>query len=107
MNFLVKTISNEEKEAFHPANYFHHMNQCRDSLINRVVLFASLTRHDMQLNLSLTDYARKLLDNTDPNVVHFVVLENIIPPHRNPTELYDLKVRNQSSMFLFLFILFL
>jgi 1-phosphatidylinositol-4-phosphate 5-kinase len=95
MSFLVKTISNEEKENFVPANYFHHMNQNRDSLLNRIVLFASLTRlqHSVvQSPSSFGDYAKKIfLDGND--TIHFVVLENIIPPHRNPIELYDLKVQ--------------
>ena len=98
MQFLVKTVSSEEREAFQCVDYYYHMSQNRDSLLNRVVLFASLTRLVPAAQLALTDYAKRLLSGEavlggDGNqmTVHFVVLENIIPPHRTPSELYDLK----------------
>ena len=98
MQFLVKTISTEEKENFKAVEYFHHMNQNRNSLLNRIVMFASLTRKDVDVpsraSGSFGEYAKKLLVDGfgDSNVIHLVVLENIVPPQRSPKELYDLKV---------------
>jgi 1-phosphatidylinositol-4-phosphate 5-kinase len=98
MQFLVKTVSGEEKEAFQCPDYYHHMSQHRDSLLNRIVLCASLTRLVPAAQLALSDYAKRLLmgeavigGDNNQSTLHFVVLENIIPPHRSPVELYDLK----------------
>ena len=96
MQFLIKTISSEEKDAFRPSDYYHHMAQNRDSLLNRVVMFASLTM-ERTGPLGMADIAKKVMEGESvlsPGTtftVHFVVLENIIPPHRQPVELYDLK----------------
>ncbi len=100
MQFLVKTVSGEERDAFQCPDYYHHMSQRRDSLLNRIVLFASITRYVPAPPASgLTEYAKRLwggdgvAGGATQTTVHFVVLENIVPPHRAPTELYDLKAR--------------
>lgn len=74
MAFLAKTISAEELQNCAWPDYFHYMIQSRDSLLNRVVLCGTL------------------VPPQQGGALHFVVLENILPPHPwTPLTIFDLK----------------
>lgn len=68
------------------------MTTHRDSLINRVLVQASLRRPSSEPTSSTPlDIAWRWWTGEEGGVIHFIVLENIIPPQNHPTELYDLK----------------
>lgn len=45
MKYLIKTVSSEELSSLNPPNYYHHLKNYRNSLLNRIVSFCSMSRN--------------------------------------------------------------
>ena len=86
MRFIIKTVSAEEFHAFDPVSYYHHMTTHRDSLMNRMLVLASMSRSSLQPASPL----RRWLGQEDDHV-YIIVIENVVPPHLAVSEMYDLK----------------
>ena len=88
MRFIIKTVGAEEFHAFDPVSYYHHMMTHRDSLLNRMLVLASMSRSSLQPASPL----RRWLGQEDDHV-YLIVIENVVPPHLGVGEMYDLKVK--------------
>jgi len=113
--FLVKTVTNEEFKFFIHCvrDYIFHYETHPDSLLNRFMGLFTIVIHpedSLSHNASLSESVRHKINNmsnklalinwktfkmdellSKAEIQHFVVMENILPPHIEMNDVYDLK----------------